>query len=59
MQKAHEGMGYRAGDFPISEKVAAEILSLPMYPELTPDQQERVVETIRRFFSQSELLAAS
>ena len=58
-QKAYESLGHKAGDFPVSETVASQILSLPLYPELSPDQQERVVETIKQFFSQSELLAAS
>jgi dTDP-4-amino-4,6-dideoxygalactose transaminase len=41
-------LGYRAGDFPAAEQAAAEILSLPMYPHLTEDQQERVVGCLRR-----------
>src|SRR4051812_32090413 len=41
-------LGYREGDFPMAEKAAAEILSLPMYPHLTPEQQERVAEGLRR-----------
>jgi dTDP-4-amino-4,6-dideoxygalactose transaminase len=43
LQKAYQGLGYVKGDFPISEKIAAEIVSLPMFPQLRPDQQERVV----------------
>jgi dTDP-4-amino-4,6-dideoxygalactose transaminase len=41
-------LGYRAGDFPVAEKAAAEILSLPMHPHLTAAQQERVAEALRR-----------
>ncbi|MFL6258769.1 MAG: DegT/DnrJ/EryC1/StrS family aminotransferase [Thermoanaerobaculia bacterium] len=41
-------LGYRAGDFPMAEKAAAEILSLPMYPHITPEQQERVADALRK-----------
>ncbi len=44
LQKAYVSLGYKEGDFPISEKVARELLSLPMYPELTDYQQNQVVE---------------
>lgn len=44
LQKAYERLGYRRGAFPVSEKAAARILSLPMYPSLTADQQLQVVE---------------
>lgn len=47
LQKAYEHLGYKQGDFPISEMVANEILSLPMYPGLTESQQKQVVETIK------------
>ncbi len=42
LQKAYEGLGYRSGDFPVSERVAREIVSLPMFPQLTGEQQARV-----------------
>jgi dTDP-4-amino-4,6-dideoxygalactose transaminase len=45
-QRAYETLGHKAGDFPICEKVAAEIVSLPMYPQLTAAQQARVVQEI-------------
>src|SRR5450432_3527273 len=38
LQKAYASMKYRAGDFPVSEKAAAEIVSLPMFPQLTAEQ---------------------
>lgn len=41
-------LGYREGDFPEAERAAREILSLPLYPHLTADQQERVAEGLRR-----------
>ena len=40
--KAYEGLGFQPGDFPVAEQAAAQILSLPMFPGLTPPQQERV-----------------
>jgi dTDP-4-amino-4,6-dideoxygalactose transaminase len=47
LQKAYEWLGYKEGDFPVSEKVAAEILSLPMFPGLSEDQQKYVAESIK------------
>src|SRR5438876_1836247 len=49
LQKAYKHMGYARGDFPKAEKVAAEIVSLPMFPQLTEQQQARVAEEIRNF----------
>ena len=42
--------GYRAGDLPVSEKAAGEVISLPVYPELTADRIARVVEAIASFY---------
>jgi dTDP-4-amino-4,6-dideoxygalactose transaminase len=44
LQKAYVGLGYKQGDFPVCEKTSAEILSLPMFPGLSTDQQIRVAE---------------
>jgi dTDP-4-amino-4,6-dideoxygalactose transaminase len=49
LQKAYQHLGYEPGDFPVSELAAAEIVSLPMFPQLRPEQQIRVVEEIVRF----------
>ena len=51
LQKAYGGLGHRVGDFPIAEKISAEILSLPMFPQLTVAQQARVVEMLLAFSS--------
>jgi len=49
LQRAYENLGYVRGDFPITEKIAAEIVSLPMFPQLTAAQQSLVVDEISRF----------
>jgi dTDP-4-amino-4,6-dideoxygalactose transaminase len=49
LQKAYKNLGYKQGDFPVTEKIASEILSLPMYPQLTPAQQLGVVEDVKDF----------
>jgi dTDP-4-amino-4,6-dideoxygalactose transaminase len=51
LQKAYAAMNYRKGDFPVTEKAAAEIVSLPMFPQLTAGQQGRVVEEVLAFTS--------
>jgi dTDP-4-amino-4,6-dideoxygalactose transaminase len=51
LQKAYARSGYKEGDFPVSERAAKEILSLPMFPELTSDQIEEICDTIKQFFS--------
>ncbi len=48
MQQAFAGLGYRQGDFPVAEKTANEIFSLPMHPYLQPADQERIAEIITR-----------
>jgi dTDP-4-amino-4,6-dideoxygalactose transaminase len=50
LTKAYSCLGYTAGDFPVAEKLSTEILSLPMYPELTESQIGYVCETILSFF---------
>ena len=47
MQQAYRHLGYRNGELPVTERVSAEILSLPMYPQLSAAQQAKVVETLR------------
>jgi dTDP-4-amino-4,6-dideoxygalactose transaminase len=47
LQPAHADLGYRSGDFPVSEQLAREVLSLPLYPELTDDQVRQVAAALR------------
>jgi dTDP-4-amino-4,6-dideoxygalactose transaminase len=47
LQKAYAFLGLRSGQFPVTERCAGELLSLPMYPELRPEQVEFVVETLK------------
>jgi len=49
LQKAYESLHYRKGDFPVTETIAAQIISLPMFPQLTAEQQVRVVNGIVGF----------
>jgi dTDP-4-amino-4,6-dideoxygalactose transaminase len=49
LQNAYTALGYKTGDFPIAEKAAAEVLSLPMYPHLRGDQQNRVIRELAKF----------
>jgi len=46
LQRAYATMGYKEGDFPVAEKAATEILSLPMYPQLEPQQQKVIAQEL-------------
>jgi dTDP-4-amino-4,6-dideoxygalactose transaminase len=46
LSKAHEGLFFSAGDFPVTERAAGEILSLPMFPGLSRDSQQRVATAL-------------
>jgi dTDP-4-amino-4,6-dideoxygalactose transaminase len=48
LQPAHADLGYKTGDFPESEAAANEVLSLPIFPEMTAMQVEQVVAAVRR-----------
>ena len=50
LTEAFSFLGYKKGDFPVAEGLADEVLSLPMYPELTEDQIDYVCEEIRDFY---------
>jgi len=50
LQPAYASFGFRKGQFPVSEQLASEIVSIPMYPELTTKQRQYVVDHIKKFF---------
>lgn len=50
LQKCYASLGYKEGSFPVAEKAARECLSLPIYPEMTDAQVQRVAEVIHDFF---------
>jgi dTDP-4-amino-4,6-dideoxygalactose transaminase len=51
VQKAYEWLKYRPSDFPVAYRLAAEVLSIPMFPQLTIEQQTTVAEKIAEFVS--------
>jgi dTDP-4-amino-4,6-dideoxygalactose transaminase len=51
LQECFSDLGYKKGDFPVSERAADEVLALPIYPELSHDQQDYIVSTVQEFYS--------
>jgi dTDP-4-amino-4,6-dideoxygalactose transaminase len=49
LQPAYQYLNHKPGDFPVAEACAREVLSLPVYPELTDEQVEFIVNTIKKF----------
>lgn len=49
LSQAYEYLGFKVGDFPIAEKYANEVLSLPMYNGMTKEEQDKVINAINRF----------
>jgi dTDP-4-amino-4,6-dideoxygalactose transaminase len=49
LQNAYQHLNYKKGDFPVTERVATEIVSLPMFPQITGEQQNRVAAKAREF----------
>lgn len=50
LQKCFSYLGYKEGDFPVAEEAARQVLALPIYPELTSDQQDFIVSSIKSFY---------
>ncbi|NOX97774.1 MAG: DegT/DnrJ/EryC1/StrS family aminotransferase [Nitrospirae bacterium] len=55
LQKAYEHLGYKKGDFPVAEKCSQEVISLPMFPELTREEIEEVCGAVKSFLSNPSL----
>jgi dTDP-4-amino-4,6-dideoxygalactose transaminase len=51
LQECYQHLGYRAGDFPVAEDIQKRSLSLPLYPEITEPQVDRVVEVLGNFLT--------
>ncbi len=45
--ECYKGMNYKKGDFPVSERVAEHVVSIPVFPELTDEEQEEVIEVVK------------
>ncbi|MGH9469000.1 MAG: DegT/DnrJ/EryC1/StrS family aminotransferase, partial [Terriglobia bacterium] len=52
LQPAYKRLGYQLGDFPVVERAAARVVSLPMYPQLRAEQQQHVAECLLEFAPQ-------
>ena len=46
-QECYRSLGYKRGDFPVSERLSAQSLALPMFPEITPRQIQAVARALR------------
>lgn len=59
LQNAYKNLGYHEGSFPVSERAASQILSLPMFPGLTYEQQDRVAQKVLDFVYADTALGVS
>jgi len=51
LQRAYAELGYKKGDLPVTEMLSAEVLSLPMFPQITETDQEKVAEELAKAVS--------
>ena len=51
LQRCFANLGYKKGDFPVAEALADDVIALPMFPELLPEEQERIVSEIAGFYA--------
>jgi dTDP-4-amino-4,6-dideoxygalactose transaminase len=56
LQQGYASLGYCSGDFPVTEKLASQILSLPMYPQMDRDQQDQVAASLLNFYDHQALV---
>jgi dTDP-4-amino-4,6-dideoxygalactose transaminase len=52
LQPVYKSLGYQPGQLPMAEQVSREVLSLPMFPELSRDQQERAIYALKDCLAQ-------
>ena len=56
LQPCFAGLGYKEGEMPESERASREVLALPLYPELTEEQQTFVIKSVREFYQKPALI---
>lgn len=54
MQNAYSYLGYKEGDFPVTEKLCKEVLSLPMHPDLDREQLDFITMNVLNFFEKQK-----